>query len=515
MLAPRVCLQFLNLLEFLIEPTQNHTNNTRNDNNSSSPGNSETRMNVNTYSTPNLLRAMSVLALLATVGCVTSEGDDTASNADHDSSDGANSSNERRPRIRRDADGDGYVAAPWGRDCNDTLAAVHPGAGETCATDYDDDCDGSSNELDATSCTDVYLDSDGDGFGDAASSACYCFASGSFTSDSTDCDDAAATVFPAAAEIVGDGIDQDCDGIDVPATDTAPPTDTGPSTGAPPLYGFWGLNDYQSASGFADVESRFGMQVFQVACSTPNWCVNTLLPMVKSAGIHVTFRMTSGPSGDTTSGNFDIAKWKAQLPAWSSYDVQSYIDDGTYVGHMLLDDIHNYSGRDPTGDELDEMARYSKSFFPGLMTYVRERATEMPVPSSGQYDYVDACVNQYQWNHGEIHDYATEQQAQALALNLGTIEGLNIADGGDGRSGQPGWRSGFWAMSAEEITEYGNVLAAIPEMGMFLNWEYDGSEAWSDGTIGDTYFNQADKQAALADLAVVVGSHAPVTLLKP
>lgn len=501
---------------------------------------------------PNILRGATLLALFAGAGCSASFDDSVGTDPSQKAGDELDSKADRR---RQDADRDGFVSvASGGRDCDDTRSAVNPRATETCATTYDDDCDGNANELNAATCVTFFSDADGDSFGDPADAACYCSATGAWdTTDSTDCDDTDGTVNPGASEVAGDGVDQDCDGIDLATSfdadgdgfdaETAGGTDcddadasVNPSaaevlddgidqdcdgvdevsaSGPAPLYGFWGLNGYTSASGFTDVQSRMGMTVFQVACSTPNWCVNTLLPMVKAAGLKVTFRMTGGPSYDTTSGSFDIAKWKAQLPGWESYAIQSYIDDGTLVGHMLLDDIKNYSSKDATADELDEMARYSKELFPGLMTYVRERATEMPVPSSGEYTYVDACVNQYQANHGEITWYASAQEDAALALNLGTINGLNIADGGDGSSGQPGWRSGYWAMSAAEITEYGNELASVPSMGMFLNWEYDGDEAWSDGTIGDEYFNEPEFEAALEELSVVVGSHAPVTLLKP
>jgi hypothetical protein len=197
--------------------------------------------------------------------------------------------------------------------------------------------------------------------------------------------------------------------------------------------------------------------------------------------------------------------------------VQAFVDDGTLVGHMILDDISNYSGRDATAADLDEMARYSKELFPGLMTFVRERATEMPVPSGGTYVYVDACVNQYSIRHGAIATYFDQQEAEAEALGLGVINGLNLADGGDGRSGQPGWRTDgtFYAMSAEEVLDYGTLGASVPSMGMFLNWEYDGEESWSDGTIGADYLDHPDIQAALLELSGLVGSHAPVTLLKP
>ncbi len=288
-----------------------------------------------------------------------------------------------------------------------------------------------------------------------------------------------------------------------------------PNLGPPPLYGFWGLNGYVSATGFTDVIQRFGISVFQVASSEPTYAVGTLLPTARSVGLKVTLRMTTDHPGYTTDGDFDLGLWKAQLAPWIGSGVQPFIDDGTLVGHMLLDDITNFEGRDPDAADLDEMARCSKQLFPGLMTYVRQRASRMPSPAPGRYEYVDAAVNQYDFLDGEVNRYAKHEQLFAARRGLGVINGLNIADGGDGSSGQPGWRAGHWAMSAEEITRYGAVLAAVPTCGMFLNWEYDGQEAWSDGTIGDDYFDQPELRAALTDLGVLVGQHRHVTLLKP
>ncbi|MEC8278203.1 MAG: putative metal-binding motif-containing protein, partial [Myxococcota bacterium] len=58
----------------------------------------------------------------------------------------------------------GYVASST--DCNDSDLAVNPGANELCATDYDDDCDGTVNEDSAIDPLAFYWDSDSDGFGD-------------------------------------------------------------------------------------------------------------------------------------------------------------------------------------------------------------------------------------------------------------------------------------------------------------------------------------------------------------
>lgn len=58
-----------------------------------------------------------------------------------------------------------------------------------------------------------YVDRDGDGFGDPATSRVACAAAG-WVGDATDCDDFESGVFPGAAERSGDGVDQDCDGRD-------------------------------------------------------------------------------------------------------------------------------------------------------------------------------------------------------------------------------------------------------------------------------------------------------------
>jgi hypothetical protein len=98
-------------------------------------------------------------------------------------------------------------------DCDDTAAAVNPAAVELC-NGIDDDCDGLVDDADP----DVadpdtwYADADGDGFGDPGASTLACVAPPATLADTTDCDDAAASVNPTAIELCN-GIDDDCDGL--------------------------------------------------------------------------------------------------------------------------------------------------------------------------------------------------------------------------------------------------------------------------------------------------------------
>ncbi len=93
------------------------------------------------------------------------------------------------------------------------------------------------------------------------------------------------------------------------------------------------------------------------------------------------------------------------------------------------------------------------------------------MPQSGRFDWLDACVNQYRADAGTVEIYASRQHRTATALGLDIVFGLNIANGGDGSSGLPGQAHGFYAMSGEEIRDYGAVLTAAPNLRLFLNWE--------------------------------------------
>ena len=89
-------------------------------------------------------------------------------------------------------------------DCDDADAAVNPGADERC-NGYDDDCDGDADDE-----ITWYADSDGDGYGDAASTVDACDQPSGHVADGQDCDDADPEIHPGATE-VKDGLDNDCD----------------------------------------------------------------------------------------------------------------------------------------------------------------------------------------------------------------------------------------------------------------------------------------------------------------
>lgn len=271
---------------------------------------------------------------------------------------------------------------------------------------------------------------------------------------------------------------------------------------APVPFGFWGLNGFQDEEGLEGLTERFGLTVFSTSTRHPNYAVHDLLPLVREQGLAVNLRLVGGHEYYTDSaGNFDLEAWRQMLEPWRDSGVQEFIDDGTFLAHMLIDDIATFEGDDPTGDELDQMARISHEVLPGLKTLVREDAWLMPVPSAGRYQWLDGSVNQFSAQDGDVELYILGQQQAAYELGLELVTGLNMANGGDGSSGQPGWSHGRYAMAPWEVDLYGVPLIAVEGCRMFLAWEYDGEESWSDGSIGSDYFDQAELQEALAGLA--------------
>ena len=100
-------------------------------------------------------------------------------------------------------------------DCDDTNAAVNPGAAETC-DGTDNNCSG--DESDASDVTTWYADTDSDTYGDAGSTTDACTQPSGHVADSTDCDDTAAAVNPGESETC-DGTDNNCSGDESDASD--------------------------------------------------------------------------------------------------------------------------------------------------------------------------------------------------------------------------------------------------------------------------------------------------------
>jgi len=116
------------------------------------------------------------------------------------------------PNLSCSDPGEAGTAIPSG-DCNDLDRTKNPGAAEIC-DGVDQDCDGTADDGLATQS--YYADVDGDGRGSTSVAAIVsCALVVGRVTNATDCNDFDATIYPGALEGTADGVDQNCDALEV------------------------------------------------------------------------------------------------------------------------------------------------------------------------------------------------------------------------------------------------------------------------------------------------------------
>ena len=226
----------------------------------------------------------------------------------------------------------------------------------------------------------------------------------------------------------------------------------------------------------------------------------TILAGVRAKGGRIVIKMCKGADSfvKNADGTFSFTKWKALVDRFRSLPLSSYINDGTILGHYLIDEPHRaakWGGKPIPQSTVEAMAQYSKQIWPGMTTFVR--VVPSWLASAGiTYTYLDAAWLQYEAFRGDISKVISTEIAAARNKRLGLIMGINVLDGGNGSSGIGGYTKGKYAMSANEIRNYGTALLNQSYACGFYNWQY-----------GSTYYSRADIKSALVAMSLKAQSH--------
>lgn len=314
-----------------------------------------------------------------------------------------------------DPDGDGYDVSV---DCDETNAAINPGAREICdAANADEDCDGLSDNDDSSALTSgktrYYEDVDGDTYGDYGG-VVKCDMPAGYVANGDDCNDGDAAISPAAQDVCDGGIDEDCTGeaddCYVYRLDDASTTFSGGSGN--PIWSaaagnFDGSGDQQIVLGMARVPDGSGnFQAGQLAIL--DWNGETTLSTDTAAatvgGSYYAYFGDDSDVGDTDGdGTDDLLSIRynggAQLFYGGDLSADAAIDDvvaATMDGYNLhLGDLDGDGQADLVGGYYDNgLTSVGFSFGPLFGAYTHENqdhyiegmGTNYAVTCTGDFD---------------------------------------------------------------------------------------------------------------------------------
>jgi hypothetical protein len=209
-----------------------------------------------------------------------------------------------------------------------------------------------------------------------------------------------------------------------------------------------------------------------------------LLAGMKANKVRGFLKMTGDPHADNdrdgttdayrTNGKFDLAKWKDSTDNYFTPAIKAAIDtaveEGTLLGFSLQDEPTHYTwGGVMTKPLLDEMCRFSKSYFPTLPCAVVASYKWRPAE---HYKVVDVLIP------GTWKETISPAAWISAASEAAKLNGLALAPVLNLFAGRlvPGcetWTSGTsCTLTPAEIRSWGAALGGAPNVcGLFL-WKY-------------------------------------------
>lgn len=268
-----------------------------------------------------------------------------------------------------------------------------------------------------------------------------------------------------------------------PQDSVVPPPDPQDSVAPPPTHIGIAFGPAQQLP--ADFSSEFSGTVY-----TAQSTILADLQAARRNNMRVFVSFTGNEQWNRDQNGFSMTLWKNRVDRFRSVDLKSFIEDGTIIGHFILDepsDPNNWNGHVVPLPQIDEMAKYSKEIWPDMPTIIRA----WPHFLKGyDYRYLDAVRFQYHARFGAVNDFIATNMREAKELGLALVGGLNVLAGGGADGGIPGYNDGRYAMSAAQLRSWGALFLAESDFCAIILWEYHPA-----------YFSRADIKAAFSELS--------------
>jgi hypothetical protein len=255
-------------------------------------------------------------------------------------------------------------------------------------------------------------------------------------------------------------------------------------------------------SGGADV-LPFGLSLSPLAEYSSSWTgtvyratpsgIASRLDRADRTGMRLIVTLVPAAQARDAAGRFSLTRWKAAVDRYRTLALGGYVSSGALYLHYLVEQPNCAScwgGQEIPWSTVVEMARYSKSIWPGLATVVRV-APSVLADADFQWSYLDAGWIQYNTLQGDPRDYLAGQAAKARLEGLGLVAGLNLEHAAGPKSGP---------MTPSQIRQFGTILARDPSVCALIGWKYDSG--WLD---------QNGVREALDSVATVARSRAPAS----
>src|SRR5690606_8729164 len=120
------------------------------------------------------------------------------------------------------------------------------------------------------------------------------------------------------------------------------------------------------------------------------------------------------------NGTFSLIKWKAAVDRFAKVDLSSYVRDGAFAGHLLIQGpeiVGRWGGQRISYATLEEMARYSRERWAGVPTIAESKASWLAA-NTAAWRYLDAASIVYSASMGDAGAWVGREANAAASARL-------------------------------------------------------------------------------------------------